>query len=406
MRPIDDEPIDFDTSLVSPFAEAEVERQTEVVAPRRSALGLVGAVAVVIGLGWLVVNGGSDLDDGALPPTTLPPTTLPSEPAPPPIAGPVVAPRVEGQLRSGTPFEVYEQTPGVLCAVFPDGVGGDGSSEICHLELPSASGPAVIDGALVFGYLPPESASASLRYRTGNIGTEGVRLEPSARFFALPIRAQDPYRLQYRDDEFDVVEEIPLVALRGGPSQPPTDAARDGIPAEIAALPFNRRVAVLGEWTYAGRGPFAWSASSDEGVAPGWSELLLLDDTGTEILRSTPLPGLQLRAHVSTDDALFLVGVQLPKGDSVSPEGAAVVDADLPVAVVRIEHDTGETLVRVYASSSRAVTDRPGWEPGPDGVSLSPDVIGATGRRLRLETSTIEGDGESIQLDQVTLLPL
>lgn len=405
--------------------------QAELIAPGRSFGGLILSALAVLGLAYVAITGGSGSDgsesDGSgsdEPPSTTVPTSAPiSTIVPAPMAGPGNPPRVEGTLRSGAPFEVFESSPGVLCAVFPDDatypvhavpmadVARVDAPEFCHLELVTGSGAAVLDETLIFGYLRPGAASASLRYRTGGTGNDGIRVERSARFFALPIRADDPYRLQYRTEEFDLVEEAPLVPPRGGPSQTAADAAGDDVPPSIAQLPFNRRVDIIDEWSYSSNGPYAWSRpeldDSTEGAAD-WAELLLLDDTGTEILHAVPLPNIELRARVSTDDALYVIGEQVEvRGGSAFDRG----EIRLPVTVVRFDHRTGASFVRVFPQATvssepmvAAVAARDGWTTGPSGVEIRADSIAAANGVVLVEP--FGAGGPLVALDPDTLLPL
>ena len=376
--------------------EQPTGHNTETVTPKRSALGLLGTGAAIAALGWLVVTGGNN-DEEASPPTTIAPAPDTESPA----FGNL---RVAGVLRDDTSFEVYESAPGVLCAIFPD--DRHGTYDTCHLEPESASGAAVIDDLLVFGYLTPGAESASVRYRSGQSVNDGVRVEQTARFFALPLRSRGAYRLQYRDGDFQVESEVPLVAVRGGPSQSPRAATRDDVPADIAALPFNQRVDVAAEWTDQSEGPMVWSRQTTLLAAqPGWGELLLLDTTGTRIKRSTPIPSLRLTSKLSRPDAYYFLGQQVATPDQIA------VDRDemqFPVALVRIDRETGEHVIRLFpqASSNQEpdippIIGRPGWELGPELPSIDVSTIGGIDDDVHLRTT----DGNSIQLDGATLLP-
>lgn len=411
------------STIDDPFSLDREQRQHEVVAPGRSTLGIVVSVVAVVGLGYAALTGGSTEPDGGVP-----------EPVPdsgvvddglsdvadptPAVDGDVVdglltisEPRIEGQLADGAAFEVRERMPGVLCAVVPgpsaalDRAGSADVIERCHHELVTGSGAAVLDAGLIFGYLRPGAASASLRYRAGPTDDEGLRVEPSAGFFALPIQGDDPYRLQYRSSDEEVVEEVPLVPLSGGPSQSGDDAGRDGVPTEIAALPFNRRVVPLSEWPSPSTGPLVWSRIDRQ-----WSEVLLLDDTGTRILGSTPLHDLRIRSSVSTADALFLIGDQI-----LGPVQLAVDRAEpsFPVAVVRIDHATGESVVRLFPqppnggeATIEPVLSQPDWLIGPIDLNLLADRITFADGSLQLTSSAQRADGPGVVLlDPDTLLP-
>lgn len=390
------ERIDLEPVLIDETPATELTR--DVVAPKRSFVGLVGGGAIMAALGWLVVTGGND--EIAVPPST---TVAPAPDSFPPAV--TEDPTVTGVLRDGRAFEVSESSPGVLCVTFPDNPGS--AAETCHLELESGSGAGVVDDLLVFGYLTAGAESASVRYRSGQSINDGIRIERDAGFFALPMRPNDAYRLQYRNADFSVESEVPLVALRGGPSQSPEAATRDDVPADIAALPFNRRVDVAAEWTDLSEGPMVWSRQPTLiATQPGWGELLLLDTTGTRIERSTPIPSLRLTAQLARPDANYFLGEQVATPDQVAVDRQEVT---FPVALVRIDRDTGEYLVRLFPQAStndepdvRPIIGRPGWELGPELPEIDTSTIGGIDGDVRLRTT----GGASIQLDGTTLLPV
>ena len=379
----------------------------EVVAPGRSPLRLFGVGLVMAALGWLVISGGSTQETSRPPATTVPEPA----PTPPPSTSsaptPARAPRVAGALRDDRAFEVYESSPGVLCATIPDKPPATTSVDTCHLELESASGAGVIDELLVFGYLTAGAESASVRYRSGQPSNVGVRIEPAARFFALPLRADDAYRLQYRDSDYVVALEVPLVALRGGRSQSPEAAARDGVPDEIAALSFTQRLIIAAEWTTFAEGPVVWSrAPTLTATQPGWGEIVLLDPTGTRIERSTPVPSLRLTAQLSRPDALYFLGQQV-----ATPDQMAVDREELrfPIAVVRIDRETGDHFVRLFPQASTndepdisPIIGRPRWDIGPELPTIDASSFGGIDDAIRLRAT----DGNSIQIDGTTLLPI
>lgn len=410
MKPHADDQPDF---IVNDTAIDAIETH-QIAASGPSRLQLLGIGVVVAALGWLVITSGTGEDQtsapttDAPPPDTDPPDTDPPETAPEPVEPRVAGePRVTGQLRNDQTFEVYEASPGVLCVTFPDNPPDEPSSDTCHLELESASGARVIDDVLVFGYLTADAESASIRYRSGQPSNSGIRLEANAGFFALPLRDDNAYRLQYRDRDYDIESEVPLVALRGGPSQSPADADRDNVPSAIAALSFSRRLDVVAEWTTFPEGPMVFSRQPTLlATAPGWGELLLLDLTGTRIERSTPVPSLRLSAQLSRPDAHYFLGEQ------VATPNQLAVDRDevrFPVALVRIDRDTGEHLIRLFPQASTneepdisPIIGRPGWELGPELPTIDVTVIGGADDVVRLRTV----DGESLPLDGATLLPI
>lgn len=363
------------------------------------------AALVVAALALLVIRGGSttDLADPSVSSSTFAPSTTE---APTPSTtdtsqadrGPFEEPSVRGQLADGTPFVVTETTPGVLCAVIDQ-------EETCHLELVTASGAGLIDDALVFGYLRPGTEFAAVRYRSTQTSSEGLEVEPDARFFALPLQASDAYRLQYRGD--GIQDEVPLVALEGGASQTPEAAVRDGVPLSIAERSFGDRVAVLAEWTGFAEGPIVWSRRPTAFTSePSWGELLLLDPTGTQIERSTPLPSVRLTAQIAQPEALFFLGEQIATPDQIA------VDRDevrFPIVVVRIDRVTGEHLVRVFPQASTnaeptiaPLVDRDAWELGPELPAVDPNRMGAVDGGIKIGLV----DGASLLLDTSSLLPV
>lgn len=404
MPPPDDEIIfHFEDSLSSD----EKEELHETVTENRSRLssGVLIVAAGAIGLALVLSGRGGNIDDSTAAPSTAPSTTAPTTTAPTtaapattvePPSGPFASPSVEGALANGTPFVVTEPDPGVLCAVIDE-------VETCHLELVTASGAGVVDDRLVFGYLRPGTASASIRYRTGQPSSSGIRIEPDARFFALPLRASDPYRLQYRDGDFEVEDEVALVARRGGPSQTPADAARDGIPADIAGLDFDRRVDVAAEWTAFIEGPLVWSQQpSAFPDHPGWGELLRLDDTGTEILHAVALPGIRLNSVLARPGVMYFLGQQIATPDQIAVDRGEVT---FPIVLIRIDRTNEDHRVVLYPQTSadgavEPITQDPNWTIGPELPLIDPERLGGSDAELRLETP----DG-TITIDATTLLP-
>lgn len=382
-------------------ASDEAEQIQEKIGSSRSwfANGVVGLC--VAGLVALLISGGSEPEAApsetapAVPSTTAPEITAPEITAP--DSG---DPTVTGQLVNGEAFSVSEPNPGVLCATIDE-------TETCHLELVTASGAGMVENALVFGYLPAGAASASIRYRSGPTSNAGVQLEPTARFFAVPLQSSDAYRLQYRDGDFEIEREEPLVAVRGGPSQTPEAAARDGVPDDIAAIGFDQRIAIAAEWTALPEGPVAWSTHPTLlATQPGWGELVLLDPSGTRIERSTPIPGVRLTAQLTQPEALFYLGQQLVGTRELSP---ASTETALPIVLIRIDRSTGDHLVRLFSQPStndepdiQPIIGRAGWDVGPQLDPIDPTRIGAISGSIQLALA----DGSSMRLDASSLLPI
>lgn len=342
-----------------PIIDAAPEGGPERGSPdRRSRWGGAAALVAIVGLGYVVTRDGSPAE----PPTTsVAPTTVPA----------VALPSVSGELLDGTPFVVVESEPGLLCAEI-------GGSETCHRDGVRSSGPGLVADDLVFGYLPPGSRAATVRYRSIRPSAEGVEIEPDARFFAIPLQDDDPYRLQYRNDDFDVEREVPLVAPTDEPSQSPADASRDGVPDDIAELSFDDRITVLAEWPAFAEGPLVWSVPGD-GLADQrlWRELARLDATGTRIVSTLPLPGVRLDTQLVRADALYFLGAFL---------GTEAEPVDRPETVlVRIDRTTDESLIRRF----------PDTEVGP----FDTNELGAVSGVLQLELV----DGTSVRVDGTTL---
>lgn len=320
-------------------------------------------------------------------------------------------PRIDGLLADGTPFIVTELVPGVLCAV----IGEQTSDERCHHELVTASGAMTIDTQIIFGYLPGGASSAAIRYRTSDTsGNLGVRVEPNAGFFAVPIRSDDPYRLQYKTAALTNVREVPLVPVPAGASQSPEAATRDRVPAALAELPFIRRVTVIDEWTHLDEGPYATSRASQRLLEPciddpafgpacahTWYELLLLDPTGTVIERSTPLPGVRPTTFFEAEAAVYVMGRQL----STPAEAARAELPSPPIVIARVDRTSGESTVKVFPSKEAnrpelvASLTLPHWTFGPTLVGLLDNTMGVTADGYLTIPST---DG-IVELDAATL---
>lgn len=145
-----------------------------------------------------------------------------------------------------------------------------------------------------------------------------------------------------------------------GASQSPADAERDGVLAEIAALPFDVRVGPM--WSDAGtqdrivtdEGVWVVSRPDQERIEPdarlrgdptglygrdyihlsGYGEVLLLDADETEILRAYPFPEVGPHALAATDEAVYCTR----QGDGGIPDSM----------LCRIDRESLEALVRVF----------------------------------------------------------
>lgn len=180
-------------------------------------------------------------------------------------------------------------------------------------------------------------------------------------------------------DDVPILAPVPISERWGsGPSQSPTDAARDGVIPEVAALPLVERVGVTsiaatdeGVWV-ASRMPRPacalgeqWTCAEEDLVLgdvdepwgtghvsrTDYGELLLFDTSFTTILRAYPLPftapnGVNGERLVIADDAVYF-----------SHQG----DGGLPDSItVRIDRATLDPFARFRPS------DIDGWSGGPD----------------------------------------
>lgn len=149
------------------------------------------------------------------------------------------------------------------------------------------------------------------------------------------------------------------------PSQAPNAAARDGVLPAVAALPFADRVGVVAqEETSEG----IWAVSRMPG-GPGtlgdtngrygvdwvqraeYGELLLLDPTGSRILRAVPLPGVPPQTLVVHDTAVYCAR----QGDGGLPDSM----------LCRADRNGSGTAVRIFAAAGpdpAPTVEVPGWQ--------------------------------------------
>jgi hypothetical protein len=174
----------------------------------------------------------------------------------------------------------------------------------------------------------------------------------------------------------------------GGPSQSEQDARRDGVLVEVAALPFADRVRIIarqeareGVWPVS-RVPGSPGVLGDPTGRYGvdwvqrheYGELLLLDATGTRIVRSLPLPGVPAQALRVGDDAVYC---------------ARQGDGGLPNSMLcRADRNGPGSLVRVFTSNGPEPTtpvERPGWErqPAPPDMDFSSLLVCPQGLCVR-----------------------
>jgi len=149
-------------------------------------------------------------------------------------------------------------------------------------------------------------------------------------------------------------------SLDAPPSQSPEDAARDGVVPELAELPFELRVEIdaeidLPDSRWALSRPSVATYDLTDGCRLGdpdglygrdsicvleYGEVLLLDGTGTTILRAYPLPRHPPQAIVISDDDVYCIR----QGDGALPDSM----------LCRIDRITGEWTVRVFPLESES----------------------------------------------------
>lgn len=168
------------------------------------------------------------------------------------------------------------------------------------------------------------------------------------------------------------------VVVQDGPSQTPQEAERDQVVPEIAALPSAVRINQIGTATGAGRTSVqtadgVWIISKpDETALDGkldgcllgdtagvygrdyvcvstYTEILLLDEQTDQILRAYPFPDVPPRSLTVGAHALYCVG----QGDG------GVTDSVL----CRIDHDSLDIVVRVFAELGQQVLPKDTWTP-------------------------------------------
>ena len=156
-------------------------------------------------------------------------------------------------------------------------------------------------------------------------------------------------------------------------------------PPDIAALPFNRRVRTVGGLDIRAppEGPYAWSRTLELNGIAGWAEVLLLDETGTSIVRSTPLPTVRLNARLVLGDSIYLLGQQVTTLDEVAVD---LGELQFPIVVAVIDRATGATTVRVSSNRNRRATR-------PSSRRLWSRRTGSSGRRSRSSSPTRSASG-------------
>jgi hypothetical protein len=395
------------SSIIDPFItdDSGSERSNDdtivtraVIQQRARRAPLVAAALAVAGLAGLVIATGSADPEVATPTTVAEPlidaptssTTIDEtsaiDEAPSSAASELTAiepTSLSGLLSNGRWFQVEEPMPGVLCATIESAPRG--SERVCHHENLDASGAAVLD-ELIFGYLSPGADSARVRYRQANRSATPAVVDQQSGYFALPVVADDPYRLQYLG-EGSVVREAPLSAPSGAPSQSPDDAERDGVDPALAALPFIRRVSVVAEVTSPSEGPYVVSSHATEAGAE--FELLLLGPSGTAIVQAHPFGRWEPDDLVVGTDAVFLLATR----------------PDEHPVLARIDRISGERTVRVLIDSSLGSEPELAFAWWTAGDPLPPGVVADALRWLGNGNVSIGYDGFRAFYQAETLEP-
>ena len=150
-----------------------------------------------------------------------------------------------------------------------------------------------------------------------------------------------------------------------GPSQTEQDARRDSVPPAVAALSFADRVDIIrrepdqeGIWAISRMpGPPGVLGDSSGRYGVDWiqraeyGELLLLDASGTKILRALPLPGVPPQEFRIYDNSVYCSR----EGDGVLPDSM----------ICRMDRTGSDHLVRVFSGDGpdrSTPMERSGWQ--------------------------------------------
>jgi hypothetical protein len=219
--------------------------------------------------------------------------------------------------------------------------------------------------------------------------------------------------------DVEPVEETTTTSfIPEGPSQSAEDALRDGVIAELAAMPFDDRVHQYPEHfgpTRVETSEGVWIISVPyaelEGVDPcelgdptgvygldwicpfEYGEILLLDSATGEIQKAYPFAALEPRALAFTEDATYCIR----QGDGAYPDSM----------LCRIDRATGDISVRVFPSDVDSMFDPSldAWIHIPDtwtfeepaGLVLFEEMVVGDG------TVSITGHSGSAEVDPLTL---
>lgn len=201
-------------------------------------------------------------------------------------------------------------------------------------------------------------------------------------------------------------------AVTEGPSQSPTDAARDGVVSAVAALPLTQRMVVQasaeaseGVWVLSRVAPSAEQPGQgcrlgpEEGQTPTdwictteYGEVLLLDSSRTRILRAYPLAGVPPQFLRLTDDALYC---GRPGDGGLLPDSM----------VCRIDRQTFAPTIRIFPGQPDSVVVQPCFYPPATWV-IDDEFLAVTD--LAADASGVQArnpDGSWRTLDSLTLEP-
>jgi hypothetical protein len=154
-----------------------------------------------------------------------------------------------------------------------------------------------------------------------------------------------------------------VTAAPGGPSQSSADAERDGVPTEIAALPYRTRVNATTSVTV---DDDRWVVSRPDRKAPiaaelafEYGEVLRLD--GRTIVRAFPFQGTPPQHLAVTPDATYCAR----QGDGGLPDSM----------VCRIDRDTLDLSVRIFPSEIDSGFAERDPETLPDGWTVDDEEL-------------------------------
>lgn len=193
------------------------------------------------------------------------------------------------------------------------------------------------------------------------------------------------------------------------PSQAPEDAQRDGVIADLAALPMSIRVSVVDD-SQAAEGLWAISVplpdviephtegcrlGSDEGVYPTdfictaeYGELVLLETSEGPIVRAVPLPGIPPEILLVSEDAVYCGR----SGEGRMPDSM----------ICRVDRSSGEVLVTVFPGVIDSIVDQPCYYP-PENWVVAESPLEVLEMTLDSNGLWVREEGGWALLDPITL---